>query len=55
MMVASAFTIPYDPAADCVDKLTGRTFYIRSLGDWLSRERRRGEPDSFTSKVRSGR
>jgi hypothetical protein len=36
-----------------VSKLTGKTFYIRSLDDWLTRERRRAEPDSFTSKCRN--
>jgi hypothetical protein len=53
MMVASMVGIPYDPAADFVDKLTGKTFYVRSLEDWMTRERRRADPDSFTSKCRN--
>lgn len=53
MMVASMLGIPYNPATDYVEKLTGKTFYVRSLDDWLTRERRRAEPDSFTSKCRA--
>ncbi len=52
-MAASMLGIPYDPASDYVDKLTGKTFYIRSLDDWLTRERRRAEPDSSTSECRN--
>jgi hypothetical protein len=53
MMVAGLLCIPYDSAADYVDKLTGKTFYIRSLDGWAMRESRRAEPDSFTSKCRN--
>ena len=52
MIAAGILGIPYDPTTDYVKKLTGKTFYIRSLDDWLGRERRRAEPDSFTSKCR---
>lgn len=52
MMMAGLLLIPYDPATDYVDKPTGKTFYIRNLDDWRGRERRRAEPDSFTSKCR---
>jgi hypothetical protein len=52
MMMAGLLGIPYDPAADYVDELTGKTFYIRSLDDWRTRERRRAEPGSFTRKCR---
>jgi hypothetical protein len=52
MMMAGLLLIPYDPATDYVDKPTGKTFYIRSLDDWRNRERRRAEPDSFTSQCR---
>ena len=53
MMFASVLNIPYDASADYVGKLTGKTFYIRSLYDWSHRERCRAEPDSFTSKCRT--
>jgi hypothetical protein len=53
MMAAGMLGIRYDPATDYVEKLTGKTFYIRRLDDWLTRERRRAEPDSFTSKCRN--
>lgn len=53
MMMAGLLCIPYDSATDYVDKLTGKTFYVRSLDDWRTRERRRAEPDSFTSKCRN--
>jgi hypothetical protein len=53
MMAANILNIPYDPSADYVDKLTGKTFYIRSLDDWLNRDRRRGEPGSFTYRCRN--
>jgi hypothetical protein len=52
MMASRMLGIPYDPASDYVDKLTSKTFYIRNLDDWRTRERRRAEPDSFTSKCR---
>jgi hypothetical protein len=51
-MMAGLLCIPYDSATDYVDKPTGKTFYIRSLDDWRTRERRRAEPDSFSSKCR---
>jgi hypothetical protein len=54
MMMAGLLCVPYDSATDYVDKLTGKTFYIRCLDDWLTRERRRAEPDSFSSKCRHG-
>jgi hypothetical protein len=53
MMMAGRLCIPYDPASDYVDKLTGKTFYVRSPNDWLTRERRRAEPDSFTKRCRN--
>jgi hypothetical protein len=53
MIAAAILGIPYDAATDYVTSLTGKTFYIRSLEDWLNRERRRSEPDSFTSKCRN--
>jgi hypothetical protein len=52
MLAASMLGIFYDPASDYVDKLTGKTFYIRSLDDWRTRERLRAKPDSFTSRCR---
>ena len=52
MIAAGMLNITYDPASDFVNSLTGKTFYIRSLDDWVSRERRRSEPDSFTSRCR---
>ena len=52
LIAARMIGIPYDPAADYVDKLTGKTFYVRTFDDWLSRERRRSEPSSFTSRCR---
>jgi hypothetical protein len=52
MMMAGLLGIPYDAATDFVDKLTGKTFYVRSLDDWRTRERRRAEPDSFSSRCR---
>ena len=53
MMVAGMLGIPYDPATDYVEKLTGKTFYIRRLEHWLTRERRRKEPGSFTTQCRN--
>jgi hypothetical protein len=53
MMAATTLGIPYEPASDYAGKLTGKTFYIRSLDDWRTRERRRAEPDSFTCKCRN--
>ena len=53
MIAAGMLGIPYDPATDYVEKLTGKTFYIRSIDHWRDRERRRAEPDSFTSKCRN--
>lgn len=53
MMMAGLLGIPYDSATDYVGKLTGKTFFIRSLDDWRDRERRRAEPDSFTTKCRN--
>jgi hypothetical protein len=52
MIAATILRIPYDPSTDFVNKLTGKTFYIRSLDDWVNRECRRSEPNSFSSVCR---
>jgi len=51
--VADALGIPYDPSSDYADKLTAKTFYIRSLGDWQNRQQRRSKPGSFTYQCRN--